>query len=223
MTRYSGWYLLPFGALFVYLARKDSWRTRLRRAMLLSVIAGVGPALWMLHDAITAGNPIEFYNGPNSAQAIYAHQVATTAFRYPTDGSILISARYYVEDLKLIMGQRHAIAMALEEVANEIASIAVIIHDDAEDRTIASMDDLSLWTDELRRAHLAGRIAMFPIALDLRLRTIIADGLPVSAEGHGEGQSHISQTDNGDDTVHGRPLREDCRHSTEMRPLRERL
>ena len=104
LTRYSGWYLLPFAALFVFLARKDVWRVRLRRAVLFSVIAGAGPALWMLHDAIIAGNPIEFYNGPDSAQAIYAHQVATTAFRYPTDGSILISARYYVEDLRIILG-----------------------------------------------------------------------------------------------------------------------
>ncbi len=104
LTRYSGWYFLPFAALFVMLGRKELWRVRLRRAALFSVIAGLGPALWMLHDAIRAGNPLEFYNGPNSAQAIYAHQVATTAFRYPTDGSILLSARYYVEDLKLILG-----------------------------------------------------------------------------------------------------------------------
>lgn len=104
LTRYSGWYLLPFAALFVVLARKEPWRMRLRRAVLFSVIAGLGPVLWMLHDAVTAGNPLEFYNGPNSAQAIYAHQVATTAFRYPTDGSLLLSARYYVEDLKLILG-----------------------------------------------------------------------------------------------------------------------
>jgi len=104
LTRYSGWYLLPFAALFVLLARKDAWRVRWRRVALFCVIAGAGPALWMLHDAVIAGNPIEFYNGPDSAQAIYAHQVATTAFRYPTDGSLLVSARYYVEDLRLILG-----------------------------------------------------------------------------------------------------------------------
>jgi hypothetical protein len=104
LTRYSGWYLLPFAALFVLLARKGSWRGRLSRATLFSVIACLGPALWMLHDAVAAGNPLEFYNGPDSAKAIYAHQVATTAFRYPTDGSILLSARYYVEDLRLILG-----------------------------------------------------------------------------------------------------------------------
>ena len=104
LTRYSGWYLLPFAALFVLLAWKDTWRIRLRRASLFCVMAGAGPVLWMLHDAVNAGNPIEFYNGPDSAQAIYAHQVATTAFRYPTDGSVLTSARYYVEDLRLILG-----------------------------------------------------------------------------------------------------------------------
>jgi hypothetical protein len=31
--------------------------------------------------------------------------------------------------LKLVMRQRHAVAMALEEMANEIAGIAVVIHD----------------------------------------------------------------------------------------------
>ncbi len=39
-----------------------------------------------------------------SAKDIYAHQLATTAFPYPTDGSLLISARYYLEDLKLVIG-----------------------------------------------------------------------------------------------------------------------
>ena len=103
-TRYGEWYVLPFAALFVLLARKDAWRVRFRHAVLFSLIAGAGPVLWILHDAISYGNPLDFYNGPDSAQAIYAYQVATTAFRYPTDGSILISVRYYVEDLRLIMG-----------------------------------------------------------------------------------------------------------------------
>jgi hypothetical protein len=104
LTRYDEWYVLPFAALFVLLARKNSWRIRFRRAFLFSVIAGAGPVLWILHDACLYGNPLQFYNGPYSAQAIYAHQVATTAFRYPTDGSFLISAHYYLEDLKLVMG-----------------------------------------------------------------------------------------------------------------------
>jgi len=104
LTRFSEWYVLPFAVLFILLARKGPWRLRLRRAVLFSLVSGAGPAFWILHDAISFGNPLAFYNGPDSAQAIYAHQVATTAFRYPTDGSLLISMRYYLEDLKLIIG-----------------------------------------------------------------------------------------------------------------------
>ncbi|HUZ46653.1 MAG TPA: hypothetical protein VMW54_08450 [Terriglobia bacterium] len=104
LTRYDEWYVLPFAALFILVARRDRWRVRFRRAVLFSVIAGAGPFLWVLHDVLQSGNPLQFYNGPDSAMAIYANQVATTAFRYPTDGSFLISARYYLEDLKLVIG-----------------------------------------------------------------------------------------------------------------------
>jgi hypothetical protein len=104
LTRYDGWFLLPFAAAFVLLARPGSWRDRFRHAALFSAIAGAGPVLWVLHNAIRFGNPLEFYNGPYSAQAIYAHQIATTGFRYPTEGSLLVAARYYLEDLKLVIG-----------------------------------------------------------------------------------------------------------------------
>ena len=53
---------------------------------------------------IATRTPLEFYNGRGSAKDIYAHQLATTAFAYPTDGSLLLSARYYLEDLKLVIG-----------------------------------------------------------------------------------------------------------------------
>ena len=104
LTRYEEWYILPFAALFVLLARPQSWESRLRHALVFSIISGAGPMLWLLHNAWRFGNPLEFYNGPFSAQAIYAHQLATTAFPYPTDGKLLLSARYYFEDLKLVIG-----------------------------------------------------------------------------------------------------------------------
>jgi hypothetical protein len=104
LTRYEEWYVLPFAALFVLLARRQSWESRIRHALVFSIISGAGPMLWLLHNAWRFGNPLEFYNGPFSAQAIYAHQVATTAFPYPTDGKLLLSARYYIEDLKLVIG-----------------------------------------------------------------------------------------------------------------------
>jgi len=104
LTRYDEWYVLPFAALFVLLAREESWVARARHAIVFSLIAGAGPLLWILHNAYRFGNPLEFYNGRFSAQAIYAHQLATTAFPYPTDGSLVLSARYYLEDLKLVIG-----------------------------------------------------------------------------------------------------------------------
>jgi len=104
LTRYEEWYVLPFAAMFVLTARRESWPARFRRAALFSLVGGAGPLLWLLHNAYRFGNPLDFYNGPFSAQAIYAHQLATTAFPYPTDRKLLLSARYYLEDLKLVFG-----------------------------------------------------------------------------------------------------------------------
>ncbi len=104
LTRYDEWYVLPFAALYVLLARREAWPQRFRHALLFSLVAGAGPVLWFLHNAYRFGNPLEFYNGPFSAQAIYAHQLATTAFPYPTDGSLRLSAHYYFEDIKLVIG-----------------------------------------------------------------------------------------------------------------------
>ncbi len=104
LSRYEIWSLLPFAALYVVWARGGAWTDRFRSAFLFSAIAGAGPLLWILHNAYRFNNPFEFYDGAFSAKGIYAHQLATTAFRLPTDGSWLISARYYLEDLKLVIG-----------------------------------------------------------------------------------------------------------------------
>jgi hypothetical protein len=104
LTRYEEWYVLPFATLLVLLVRREPWRKRLKDAALFAAVAGAGPVLWILHNAYRYRNPLVFYNGPFSARAIYAHQLATTAFPYPTDGSLRLSARYYLEDLKLVIG-----------------------------------------------------------------------------------------------------------------------
>jgi hypothetical protein len=104
LTRYDEWNVLPFATLLVFLIRPYPWRQRFLRALFFAVVAGAGPLLWLIHNAYRFHNPLEFYNGPGSALDIYAHQLATTAFPYPTDGSLLLSARYYLEDLKLVIG-----------------------------------------------------------------------------------------------------------------------
>ncbi|MGD0221398.1 MAG: glycosyltransferase family 39 protein [Terriglobia bacterium] len=104
LTRYEGWNVLPFATLLVFLIRPYPWRQRFLRTAFFAGVAGAGPLLWLIHNAYRFKNPIEFYNGPGSAKDIYAHQLATTAFPYPTDGSLLLSTRYYLEDLKLVIG-----------------------------------------------------------------------------------------------------------------------
>jgi hypothetical protein len=113
LTRYDGWYVLPFAAFFVLLAGPGERGKRIRGAILFCAIAGAGPLLWALHNWHRFGNPLEFYNGPYSAEAIYAHQLATTGFRYPTDGSLTLSARYYLEDVKLVTGSGSLMLAAL--------------------------------------------------------------------------------------------------------------
>jgi hypothetical protein len=104
LTRYEGWNVLPFATLLVFWIFPYPRRQRAIRALAFAVVAGSGPLWWVLHNASRYQNPLEFYNGVGSARDIYAHQVATTAFPYPTDGSLLLSARYYLEDLRLVIG-----------------------------------------------------------------------------------------------------------------------
>ncbi len=104
LTRYDGWFFLPFATGFALWAGRGSWRRRSLSAGLFAAIAGLGPALWLIHNAVRFGNPLEFYNGPGSALAIYQRQIATSGFRYPTDGSLVLSALYYLADLVVVVG-----------------------------------------------------------------------------------------------------------------------
>jgi len=117
LTRYEGWNGVLFATLAIFLIRSGAWRQRFVRAATFAAVAGAGPLLWILYNAYRYQNPLDFYNGPYSARAIYAHQLATTAFAYPTDGSWLVSGRYYLEDLKLVIGAWPLVLAALGLVA----------------------------------------------------------------------------------------------------------
>src|SRR5487761_92714 len=117
LTRYDGWYLLPFAAAFVFFCRSRSLRDRIGETLLFCLVAGAGPLLWVLDNAYRFHNPLDFYQGSHSAMAIYARQVATTGFRYPTDGNLWLSALYYLEDLKLIFGYWPLLLAALGFIA----------------------------------------------------------------------------------------------------------
>lgn len=94
LTRYEGWFLIPFVCLYLLAVSKRK-RHAILFAAFFMVTAALGPLAWLAHNQYYYGNALEFYNGPYSAAAIYQRQLAQGGFRYPGDGDWLKSARYY--------------------------------------------------------------------------------------------------------------------------------
>ncbi len=152
LTRYDLWNVLPFAALFVFAVYPCALRQRCLRALFFAGIALTGPLAWMIHNAHRFGNPLEFYNGPGSAMDIYAHQLATTAFPYPTDGSLLLSIRYYLEDLKLVIGVG----------ALELAVLGMVA-----------------WCASLRESRRMGAAVLFLVPLPFYIEAMAHAGVPL--------------------------------------------
>lgn len=86
LTRYDGWFLLPFAALAILVtAQRDRWKATL----IFCMIAGAGPLYWLIHNRWLYSNWLEFYNGPYSAKAIQGQA------DYAGKGDWLLAARYY--------------------------------------------------------------------------------------------------------------------------------
>lgn len=101
LTRYEAWFLIPFVTL--YLAAAGGKR-RLPLALLYAALAGLGPLYWLAHNWWGYSNPLEFYNGPYSARAYYARQLAQGMQPYPGDGDWSKALRYYAEAARLCLG-----------------------------------------------------------------------------------------------------------------------
>ena len=80
LTRYEGWLLIPLVALYLLVASEKKWH-----AVLFAVLAALAPLAWLAHNQFYYSNPLEFYNGPYSAAAIYARQRASGMASYPGD------------------------------------------------------------------------------------------------------------------------------------------
>ncbi len=93
LTRYEGWFLLPFVALFLVLTGR-----RFAPVFLFCSIACIGPLWWFAHNWWLTGNALWFYNGPYSAKAI---QGATP---YPGKSDWAAAARYLLTASKLVAG-----------------------------------------------------------------------------------------------------------------------
>jgi hypothetical protein len=82
LTRYEGWFVIPFVAIYFLCAAK---KRRIVVLLLFCAIASIGPAYWLAHNRWLYGNPLEFYNGPYSAKGIYQRALAQQMSRYRGD------------------------------------------------------------------------------------------------------------------------------------------
>ena len=95
LTRYEGWFLLPFTAVFFLVtANARRWHA----AALFSAIAGLGPIAWLIYNWWVFGNALEFYNGPGSPAAIQAGRP------YPGLHDWQLAVKYYRTAVEYCLG-----------------------------------------------------------------------------------------------------------------------
>jgi hypothetical protein len=71
-------------------------RHRLRDATIAGAVASLGPAYWIAHNWILFSNPLEFYNGYWSAQAIYQRARQSGMAPYPGDHNWPQAFQYFI-------------------------------------------------------------------------------------------------------------------------------
>ncbi|MBL8231891.1 MAG: glycosyltransferase family 39 protein [Bryobacterales bacterium] len=82
LTRYEGWFLTPFAALFFWLGGKPR---RFWHGLMFGTLASAGPVWWLFHNWWFYGDIWYFFDGPYSAKAIYQRQLEAGMSRYPGD------------------------------------------------------------------------------------------------------------------------------------------
>lgn len=101
LTRYEGWFLIPFAALFFWIASRENG---FGNACLFAVLASIGPLAWIAHNWWWYGDPLEFYHGPWSAKAIYQRSLDQGMARYPGDHDWVKALRQFREAARLTAG-----------------------------------------------------------------------------------------------------------------------
>lgn len=110
LTRYEGWFLIPFAALFFLLGGRSR---RFGSTLVFGAIASAGPLWWLAHNYYFFGNALEFYNGPGSAMGIYQRALDAGMARYPGDRDWPKAFEYYGAAVLAVSGAGILIPAAL--------------------------------------------------------------------------------------------------------------
>jgi hypothetical protein len=109
LTRYEGWFLLPFVALYFFFTARRRWTA----ALLFCAIAGLGPLYWLAHNWWLTGDALDFYRGPWSARAIQGNKP------YPGKNDWGAAWFYYRNAVQLCAGT----VLALLSLAGVLAAL----------------------------------------------------------------------------------------------------
>jgi hypothetical protein len=101
LTRYEGWFLIPFAALFFLIAAP---RRRFLAAIVFTAIACAGPLWWLAHNRFYFGDAFAFFHGPGSAKDIYQRALDAGMARYPGDHDWLQAAHYFGSAIVAVCG-----------------------------------------------------------------------------------------------------------------------
>ena len=99
LTRYEGWFLIPFAALYVLIVAKNKWL-----AILFGALLSLAPLAWLAHNRFYDGDALEFYRGQWSALGIYQRQLAQGMQKYPGDHDWKKAIEYYSTAMQLVIG-----------------------------------------------------------------------------------------------------------------------
>ena len=98
LTRYEGWFLIPFLLLFVLAER--NWK----HTLAFSVLASLSPLAWLAHNQFYYSNALEFYNGQYSAMAIAREGLKHGVTRYPGNNNWPEAIHYFFAAAHLTQG-----------------------------------------------------------------------------------------------------------------------
>jgi hypothetical protein len=99
LTRYEGWFLIPFAALYLLLVARNKWL-----AVLFGALASLGPLAWLAYNQFYDGDALDFYRGQWSALGIYQRQLAQGMQKYPGDHDWRKALEYYSTAVQLAVG-----------------------------------------------------------------------------------------------------------------------
>ncbi|HZT73774.1 MAG TPA: hypothetical protein VE996_09005 [Terriglobales bacterium] len=117
MTRYDGWFCLPFFALALWHCERRRagerrwWRMPAARAF--CAVAAIGPVFWFAYNAFYFRDWLAFLRGPYSARQIYLNALRHGGFRYPGDHQLAPAVLYYLKCAALDCGTPLLILAAL--------------------------------------------------------------------------------------------------------------